>query len=68
MRARSNIQSSIAINQKLNNKISDNAMKILNTALIERIKERDNEIKLLKSANEELTAELLIYKTQVSTP
>jgi hypothetical protein len=42
--AHSVLQSSIARNQRKNNSIVANAMKIMNNALIERLREREKEI------------------------
>jgi hypothetical protein len=68
MNARHSIQSSIAINQKRNGKVVENAMKIMNNALIERLKLRESEISELRTANDYLTHELELVETQKTTP
>jgi hypothetical protein len=62
------IQSSIARNQKINNIIQSNAMKILNSALCERIRERDNQIHQLQTEINKLLTKIEKHKIQKTTP
>jgi hypothetical protein len=68
MNARHSLHSSIAINQKRNSKVVENAMKIMNNALIERLKVRENEIVELRTMNDYLAHELELVETQKTTP
>jgi hypothetical protein len=65
---RSHLQSSIARNQKKNSNILNNGLKLLNTALFERIRERDNEIIKLRTENDKLLCKIEKIKIQRITP
>jgi predicted Mrr-cat superfamily restriction endonuclease len=56
------IQSSIAINQKKNNSVIGNAMKIMNNALIERLRDREEELDDLRTVNAELLEQIEKFK------
>jgi hypothetical protein len=58
------LQSSIAINQKKNNRVIDNAMKIMNNALIERLRDREKELSDLKAINAELLEQIKKFKKE----
>jgi hypothetical protein len=62
------LHSSIAINQKKNNNIINNGLKLINNALFEKIRERDTEIIQLKTLNDKLLAKIEKHKIQKQTP
>jgi hypothetical protein len=61
-------QTSIAINHKKNQNIINNSFKILNTALMERVRENTTEIAQLRDLNSKLLAKIERYKIQKTTP
>jgi hypothetical protein len=62
------LQSSIARNQKKNNAIQNNAIKILNTALCERVRDRESQILQLKTEINKLLTKIEKYKIPKTTP